>query len=97
MFRKSIWAALFRCKFNYFSRVKAIESHLQHMDNHLHYCRGDVSVAEEKITYLTEQNELFKKRVLLCEVILTNLLAKNGNCIVGWDFYLDWLEKNQIN
>lgn len=92
MFGKSIGAGLNRCKSNHLSKIKAIESHLQHMDNELHYCRNCMGAAVEKIDYQKEQNECLKKRVLLCEAILTNLLAKNVNCIAGWDHYLDRLE-----
>lgn len=58
------------------------------IDNNLF---GDV--ASQKLAHQKEQNDCIKTRVSLCEVILANLLAKNANCIVGWDFYLEKLKE----
>lgn len=73
--------------------IDGLKSHIQHLDNELHFYKGCQSAADEKISLQKEQIECMKVRTSLCEVILANILARNANCIVGWDFYLEKLQE----
>ena len=73
--------------------IDALKSQVEHLDRELHFYKGLHNAAEEKITHQKAQIECMKVRTSLCEVILANILARNANCIVGWDFYLEKLQE----
>ena len=77
----------------FFRRRKNQDSHIQHLDNELHWVKRCRDADQEVISRQKEQIECLKTRMTLCEVILVNVLAKNVNCIVGWDFYLEKLRE----
>ena len=75
------------------SEIDRLQSHIDHLDREVHFYKGLYNSTEQKLAHQKEQNDCIKTRVSLCEVILANLLAKNANCIVGWDFYLEKLKE----
>ena len=74
------------------SEVEVLRIHIRHLDSELHYYKGSHLAAQERIALQKEQNDCLKTRVSLCEVILANILARNVDCIVGCDYYLERLE-----
>ena len=75
------------------SEIDAIKSHVEHLNRELDFQKRCYDAAQEKISHQKEQIDCIKIRATLCEAVLLNMLAKNVNCIVGWDYYLDRLKE----
>ncbi len=75
------------------SAIELLKSHVHHLDTELHYYKRSHKAAQDEIVLQKEQNECLRTRVSLCEVILANILARNVDCIIGCDYYLEQLQK----
>ena len=77
----------------WFSSRCGLEGQVRHLDSELHFYKMCHDAAEKKISHLQEQLQPLRTRISLCEVVLANLLAKDTDCIMGWDFYLEKLQE----
>ena len=79
---------------SFFNRgFEALRKHVIYLDEQINHLYRYDQYQEEKIEKQKDQIEIFRRRLALSETILMNVLARNVNCIVGWDYYLDQLQE----
>ncbi len=71
--------------------LRKIEGRVAYLDREIGWNRERQETDRRLLDRQKEQIETLKHRLALTESILMNLLARNVNCIVGWDYYLDRL------
>jgi hypothetical protein len=79
--------------FNGGRKLKALRDHVDYLDRQINHLYEYDHYLQEKNEKQRDQIETLRRRSALSETILMNVLARNVNCIVGWDYYLDQLQE----
>ena len=73
--------------------LRKLEGRVAYLDREIGWNRERQEADRRLLDHQREQITTLKHRLALTESILMNVLARNVNCIVGWDFYLDRLHE----
>ena len=73
--------------------LTALSSRVEELAQNFLHLRKKWEAIHEKNENQREQIECLRVRTALCEVILANILARNVNCIVGSDYYLERIKE----